>query len=96
MSDEELKGGHAPALKVGGMRVTQHKPKGDSKSEAKTVAECEETTGKPSQNMMVSGMKTNEADAFPKEAIKAFHDKPTPTHDRGASSKPTVIQQPKK
>ena len=26
MSDNELKGGHAPATKVGGMRVVQHKP----------------------------------------------------------------------
>ena len=30
----ELKAGHAPATKVGGMRVVQHKPTKDEKPEA--------------------------------------------------------------
>lgn len=46
--------------------------------------------------MIVSGAKASEETAFPTEAVKAFHEKPAPTHDKGASQKPKIIQQPRK
>ena len=48
------------------------------------------------QSVVVSGAKTSEDAAFPPDAVKSFHEKPLPTHDKGASHKPKVIQQPRK
>ena len=50
------------------------------------------------QSVVISGAKSSEEAAFPKEAVKAYHDKPMPTHDKASSahSKPKIIQQPKK
>ena len=47
---------------------------------------------------MISGAKATEDSAFPKEAVKAYHEKPVPTHDKNmtAHQKPKVIQQPSK
>ena len=56
----------------------------------------EDTPSKKGAAMVISGAKASEDAAFPKEAVKAFHDKPVPTHDKGASHKPKIIQQPKK
>ncbi len=48
-------------------------------------------------SMVVSGAKASEESAFPKEAVKSYHDKPAPTHDKAAhASKPKIIHQPKK
>lgn len=104
----ELKAGHAPAVKVGGMRVVQHKQRHDStgeepkkpapsKEDAEEFGEDPKPEKKPA-SVVVSGAKLTEADAFPKEAVKAFHDKPQPTHDKnpGAHNKPNIIHQPRK
>ena len=49
------------------------------------------------QPVVVSGAKTSDMDAFPVDAVKSFHEKPMPTHDKGASNKPKMpIQQPRK
>ena len=48
------------------------------------------------QSVIVSGAKATEEAAFPAEAVKSFHEKPMPTHDKGASHKPKIIQQPRK
>ena len=45
---------------------------------------------------MVSGAKETEDAPFPADAVKSFHEKPMPTHDKGASQKPKIIQQPRK
>merc|ERR1712045_41268 len=102
MADEspELKAGHAPATKVGGMRVVQHKTPKDEKDEKvdkKISPEDVEEFGedKPvkkssASSVMVSGAKASEEEAFPKEAVKVMHDKPMPTHDKGASHKPKI------
>ena len=39
---------------------------------------------------------SGEGEAFPKAAVKAFHDKPQPTHEKPVNQKPNVIQQPRK
>lgn len=106
--EEELKAGHPPAQKVGGMRVAQHKPRTTSSSESgdkdsKPTNEEKEEFGedkplKPASAIVVSGAVASEGTAYPAEAVKAFHDKPMPTHDKGgaAHGKPKIIHQPKK
>merc|ERR1712029_466798 len=46
------------------------------------------------RKVVVSGATTGEEEAFPKEAVKAFHEKPMPTHEKTAVNKPRIIQQP--
>jgi hypothetical protein len=123
----ELKAGHAPAQKVGGVRIVQQKNKDDKHdgSPPKQTEEEKEEFGedKPqkasgvssccclssftggifftnylvyAQAVIISGAKASDAAAFPTEAVKAFHEKPQPTHDKGASQKPKIIQQPRK
>lgn len=48
------------------------------------------------KKVVVSGAATGEEEAFPKEAVKAFHEKPMPTHEKTALNKPKIIQQPRK
>jgi len=106
---EEMKGGHAPAQKVGGKRVVSHRRDSEkatdspSKDDKKASADDKEEFGvdkpvKAPSSVVVSGAKASEDTAFPKEAVKAYHDKPVPTHDKAASAhqKPKVIQQPSK
>ncbi|XP_023329185.1 death-associated protein 1 [Eurytemora carolleeae] len=96
---QDLKGGHAPALKVGGMRVVQKAPREDkSESPVKPTDEEIEEFGEDKKeknaDIVVSGAKMGVEEAFPKAAIQAFHEKPVPTHQMGASNKPKIIQQP--
>jgi len=109
---DEMKGGHPPAQKVGGMRVVSHrrdseKASGDaaakSKEDKEPSPEDKEEFGvdKPTKapsSVVVSGAKASDETAYPKEAVKAYHEKPVPTHDKAATShqKPKVIQQPSK
>jgi len=101
----DLKGGHAPAQKVGGVRVvaksTPSKNEPDKLKDDKPTEEEVEEFGedkevKRSTNTVVSGAKTGEEFAFPKEAVQAYHNKPEPTHEKQALNKPRIIQQPKK
>ena len=48
------------------------------------------------KKVVVSGAATGEEEAFPKEAVKAFHEKPMPTHEKTNLNKPKIIQQPRK
>ena len=101
--NNELKAGHPPAQKVGGMRVVQHKHKEEKHegSPPKMSEEEREEFGedkpvKAASSVLVSGAKATEEASFPTDAVKAFHEKPMPTHDKGAPTKPKVIQQPRK
>ena len=52
---------------------------------------------KKGEDLVVSGAVASEGAAFPTEAVKSYHEKPHPTHDKGsAHQKPKIIQQPKK
>lgn len=105
----ELKGGHEPAKMVGGRRIVtreRHSESEDKTPPKKTAEQTEEENEefgedkavKAASSVVISGAKSTEEAAFPKEAVKAYHDKPVPTHDKASSthSKPKIIQQPKK
>lgn len=104
MSSPEKSDGiqHPAAVKVGGMRITQNKAHLKDKKTDAPVPQPEEDALKVSTSppksavTAVSGaLQKGNAD-FPKEAVQSFHDKPIPTHNKGASSKPMVIHQPRK
>jgi len=90
----DLKGGHAPAVKVGGMRVVQHK--NTDKSEAAPMTNAEEieygsSPPKDKQPQLVSGAEVKGDKDFTPQAVKSFHEKPHPTHD--AKARPTQNSQ---
>ncbi|TRY64177.1 hypothetical protein TCAL_10322 [Tigriopus californicus] len=101
--NQELKAGHPPATKVGGMRVVQHKPPKEDTPPKMTAEEKEEfgedpkkPSGGGASSVVVSGVEIKDSDAFPKEAVKSFHEKPLPTHQKVDSHQPTIIHQPRK
>ncbi|CAB0037361.1 unnamed protein product [Trichogramma brassicae] len=97
--ESSLKAGHPPAVKAGGMRITQHKHS-DKEREVKPTKDPEElkTSTSPPKAMIVSGVQTKGHADFPPEAVQHYHDKPVPTHEARSSnySRPIVIQQPRK
>jgi len=111
----ELKAGHPPAVKAGGMRITQHKtPHAEKEKPAEPKKEGDKVEGDaegdnaeeevplepelPRQNLVISGAPARGDEDFPTAAVKAFHEKPIPTHEnRQGGNKPTMhIQQPRK
>jgi len=104
VEETELKGGHPPAVKAGGMRIKQHKgPKEDK--EGKITKEKEQVdegnatlkvSTSPPKSLTISGAPARGHADFPAEAVQSFHEKPVPTHDSRHVTKPTVIHQPRK
>ncbi|KFM62439.1 Death-associated protein 1, partial [Stegodyphus mimosarum] len=97
--NSELKGGHPPAVKAGGMRITQHKVQSHEKPvETKKSDEEEEevvvTPSPPKQQLVISGALARGDADFPTEAVQAFHNKPLPSHDyRPSGNRPNIIHQ---
>jgi len=99
----DVLGAHPPAVKAGGMRIVQNKTHLIQKKTDATVPKPEEesalkvSTSPPKQaTVQVSGAPQKGNADFPVEAVQSFHDKPQPTHDKGAPSKPIIIHQPRK
>ncbi|CAG0914075.1 unnamed protein product [Notodromas monacha] len=103
MSSEQpiLKGGHLPAVKAGGMRITQHKPPKEDKPKESRSSDDEEfpagSPPKPSPLVISGAVVKGDAD-FPPEAIQKFHNKPEPSHDdrRNSGAYKSIIHQPRK
>ncbi|XP_071941911.1 death-associated protein 1-like [Antedon mediterranea] len=97
----ELKGGHPPAVKAGGMRITQSGKQAYEKPEKDEDADdYVEPTSPPQANnvrLLISGAVTKGNKDFPTEAVKKTHDKPQPTHSKHVDTKPKHnVQQPRK
>lgn len=93
----ELKAGHAPATKVGGMRVKaprQHEEK-VSKEDAASPWESEGVK-QEEQTIIVAGAKTHGDKDFPPAAVKVAHEKPQPSMTKPAPKQQNqVIHQPR-
>ena len=92
----DLKEGHAPAAKVGA-RCYHHMYQIIIRMFQENVNPTAQDVKEFGEHKTVSVAKTGESDAFPKAAaVKAFHEKPQPTHEKPVNQKPSVIQQPRK
>lgn len=98
----DLKGGHAPAVKVAGMRVVQHKEKHDKTEQPTMTPEEEEEFGtsppkadKHHSTAVVSGAQTKGDKDFPPQAVKIYHDKPQPAHEKPRGTPQHNIHQPR-
>uniref|UniRef100_A0A1B6MH05 Death-associated protein 1 n=1 Tax=Graphocephala atropunctata TaxID=36148 RepID=A0A1B6MH05_9HEMI len=99
--EKELKAGHPPAVKAGGMRITQRHT--GPKEPCNVVPDDENNAAlkvstSPPKAVTISGAPVRGHADFPVEAVQSFHEKPQPTHDSrpGHSSKPQNIHQPRK
>ncbi|XP_074594377.1 death-associated protein 1-like [Brevipalpus obovatus] len=102
----QLKAGHPPAVKVSGMRIANLKTK-EGEKEVNKASSKENNSGSSStmppsplkmQSILfsTSSVIKNDSD-FPPEAVKAFHEKPTPSHEfRPAHQRQNIIMQPRK
>lgn len=104
--DKELKAGHPPAVKAGGMRITSkhHQSQApvltpEEKAEEEEFAEPKEKASE--QKVIVSGVVLKGHPEINPAAIKVAHEKPIPQHEKrpsGAGGKGSAmhIQQPRK
>nr|BAN21109.1 unkown protein [Riptortus pedestris] len=98
-SEQELKGGHPPAVKAGGMRITQHKsPRShDVKLDDPELNNAAlKVSTSPEKALTISGAPVRGNSDFPAEAVQSFHNKPMPSHEPNSSPRPHIIQQPRK
>lgn len=101
-SDEpELKAGHPPAVKAGGMRVARNRQSstGDKAEKTEMTKEEQEEYGtsppKVDKQVIVSGAVAKEEKAFPPEAVKHFHEHPLPSKEFRPMQPKHNINQPK-
>jgi hypothetical protein len=100
-SEVEMKAGHPPAVKAGGMRVARPRQTSTGESKEKpemTKEEIEEfgtSPPKTEKQVLVSGAVAKEEKAFPPEAVKHYHDKPLPSKEVSHAPVKHNINQPK-
>ncbi|XP_038073208.1 death-associated protein 1-like [Patiria miniata] len=102
VDEKELKAGHPPAVKAGGMRIKQTGKQPHEKPQEMTPEEEEEygpatSPPKPDVQMLISGAPSRGNKDFPPEAVRAFHNKPMPAHQKSPQVKQMHnVQQPRK
>jgi hypothetical protein len=101
-AESEMKGGHLPAVKVGGMRVARTRQISNSEGKEKTDMTEEEieeygssSPPKTDKQVLVSGALTKEEKAFPPEAVKYYHEKQLPSKEMRPVHQINHINQPK-
>jgi len=90
--DVELKAGHPPAVKAGGMRVARTRQSSSGEPAKVDPAEQEEYADPPPKedaSVLVSGAVAKGDKDFPAEAVKQYHDKPVPSKQ----NRPPIPQQ---
>ncbi|KAI4468302.1 death-associated protein 1 [Holotrichia oblita] len=92
-NESELKAGHPPAVKAGGMRITQHKVHKEQSGFSEDITGLK-VSGSPPKVTTISGAIPKGNADFPPEAVQSFHkEKPPVMH----AAKPMInIQQPRK
>ncbi|PAA50148.1 hypothetical protein BOX15_Mlig023356g3 [Macrostomum lignano] len=104
-NNTEFKAGHAPAAKVGNMRVAGHRTRNTSSGSGeklnaeelrKQEAEYGTEVDEAKQGQVVAGSLVKEDKAFTPDAVKAYHDKPVPKHEKPHAPPAHNIHQPRK
>ncbi|PAA58975.1 hypothetical protein BOX15_Mlig015287g1, partial [Macrostomum lignano] len=69
---------------------------GDDKKEQEGESNSGEVAEQPKQGQIISGAVVSENKAFTPAAVKSFHEKPQPTHEKSHAPPAQHIHQPRK
>ncbi|CAK8673088.1 death-associated protein 1 homolog [Clavelina lepadiformis] len=96
--EDQLKAGHPPAVKAGGMRIKGARVHEEKLTKEETESPWEtENAKETSQSVVVSGALTHGDKDFTVESVKVAHEKPLPTAVKPVANKQINrnIQQPR-
>nr|XP_002130753.1 death-associated protein 1-like [Ciona intestinalis] len=96
--NDELKAGHPPAVKAGGMRIKGARAHEEKLTKEETESPWESEGPKPQQtNVIISGAVTHGDKDFTPASVQVAHQKPLPTVPKPVTNKQInrQIQQPR-
>nr|XP_039266901.1 death-associated protein 1-like [Styela clava] len=96
-SNPELKAGHAPAVKAGGMRIKAPRAHEEKITKEEAESPWEGDGQKPAErSVIVSGAMTHGDKDFTPASVKVAHEKPMPSHQKPPPKQQNmIIQQPR-